>query len=177
MLRVRVPSVTPLLLTNSRARSSAVAPPNIITKKERPAIQGGETNVYERCSVAMKHFNLLLLCAGFSGFTRLVNAGNSAEPFEAIIRENAFRLRLPPSESMERVSTVECPQITLQGFTTILGRAQVLLNIQPIKMAGSSWVMSEKENQDGVTIIQINVKDGTVRLNNSGLEQILALKR
>jgi hypothetical protein len=50
------------------------------------------------------------------------------------------------------------------------------LNIQRLR-ATVSCVLSENQNQDGVTILQIDVTTETVRLNILGQEQILALKR
>jgi len=126
----------------------------------------------------MKQSNLLLSWVGLLAAIQAVGADNNAAPYEVIPRENAFRLS-PPTEAKPPVLMVERREITFQGVTTILGRAQVLLNIQlkSTRTPGISCVLSENENHDGVTILEIDVRSGTVRLNNLGLEQILALKR
>ncbi|HEX5220443.1 MAG TPA: hypothetical protein VFZ59_12805 [Verrucomicrobiae bacterium] len=117
----------------------------------------------------------LLLGMGLLVATQSLSVGN-AHPFEVIARTNAFRLRAPISE--EKITPpVARPQITFQGFTTILGRAQVLLSIQRLGATGISCILSENENQDGVTVLEIDERAETVRLNNLGQEQVLALKR
>lgn len=126
--------------------------------------------------VAMKHRNLLsfaiLLVA-----THMAGAVNQTKPFEVIARENAFRLKPPTPKEKQPIPMLDRPQITLQGFTTILGRAQVLLNIQLVGTTGISCVLSENQNQHGVTILKIDAKTETVRLNNLGLEQTLIFDR
>ncbi|MFO1512527.1 MAG: hypothetical protein U1F83_06370 [Verrucomicrobiota bacterium] len=128
----------------------------------------------------MKRSNLLLACGCLLAVTQFVNANDASRTFEIITKENAFRLKPPTLEAQPPVAIVERPQITVQGFTTILGRTQVLLSIQKLKATetgGVACILSESENQNDVTVLEINVKAETVRLNNIGLEQILALKR
>jgi hypothetical protein len=49
--------------------------------------------------------------------------------------------------------------------------------LKPPGSAATSCLVAEGESQQGVAVIEINVKNGTVRLSNVDWEQTLALER
>jgi len=102
------------------------------------------------------------------------------DSFTAIARGNVFRLNPPMPESGTVHLLPERPRITFQGVTTILGRPQVLLNIQPsatpAAASGVSCVLTRGEARNGVVVVEIDTVSGIIRLNNNGEEQILRSK-
>ena len=124
-----------------------------------------------------KHLGIAPGICFLLAFTTVVNA--MPDRFSIIPRENVFRLNPRKPETITPPPQVERPQITLQGITTILGRTQALLNIQRAAKSAaspqSSFVLSEGESRYDVTVLEINARTGTVRLNNVGSELTLAL--
>jgi len=108
------------------------------------------------------------------------NANPVPNRFATIASENAFRLNPQKPEIVPIIRHVERPRITLQGVTTILGRPQVLLNIQkpakPGEIPEISCILAEGESQYEVVVLKIEMSTGTVRLNNNGVEQAFSLK-
>ena len=133
------------------------------------------------CSLVMKLQNSFQLSGcGLLALALAVNATPVPDRFASIARDNAFHLNPPKPEVIAVIPSPERPRITLQGVTTILGRPQVLVNIQqPAKAAGASeisCVLTEGESRNGVTVLEIDMVSGTIRLNNNGEEQILRSK-
>lgn len=123
---------------------------------------------------------LLLSCALLT-FAEPAQTDSAPNLFDAIALKNAFRLNPAKPQATEPALQIERPQITLVGITTIFGYAQALLVIQPpAKLpvtAPVSCVLAKGESLHDVLVLEISVNAGTVSLNNSGLEQALALKR
>ena len=120
----------------------------------------------------------LLSISGLLMAVQPVNAGKNSQPFEGITRLNAFRLSTSTQETRPNVPVVGRPQVILQGITTLMGHAQVLLSIQKpgsTGVDGVSCVMTEGECQYNMTVLEINSKTGSVRLRNTDMEQTLRL--
>jgi len=108
----------------------------------------------------------------------MANATTS-DRFATITTRNVFRLAPLEPQSVELPPTLNRPRITLDGVTTILGRAQALLTIHqtgPAKAAQTSCILSQGDSLFDVVVLEINAELGTVCLNNLGLEEILTLK-
>ena len=117
---------------------------------------------------------------GLLVLAQLANANPVPDRFASIVRGNAFRLSPPPPEVKRAIQPAEHALIILQGVTTILGRPQVLLNIQPsarqANARGISFILAKGESRYEVEIIEINAGQGWVRLINNGVEQTFSLK-
>ena len=123
---------------------------------------------------------ILSVCSTLLFASVVAYAETASDRFSAITGRNVFRLNPPKLQTGEVVPPPNRPQITLQGITTILGRMQALLTIQPrTKSAESlqtSCILAQGDNRLDVVVLEINAELGTVRVNNLGSEQILALK-
>jgi len=113
-----------------------------------------------------------LLLAGLS-----LRAGLVTEPFSTITKRNAFRLSPPNPESRPLEVQRELPEITLQGLAN-LNSQQALLKIvtktKPIAVE-VSCILAAGQSHEGVKVLRIDMKSGSVWLTNQGAEQLLTL--
>ena len=90
---------------------------------------------------------------------------------------NVFRLNPSQPEAKLEVVEPELPQVSLGGLTTLLG-SQALLKIQTktknvaVEVA---CVLGVEQSQDGVKVLRIDMKSGTVWLTNHGKQQVLMI--
>jgi hypothetical protein len=103
-------------------------------------------------------------------------------PYSAISGRNVFSLRPPPAIVATNTAPVTpAPGIELQGFTTILGRPQVLLKVKvppkpPEPAKDHSLVMDIGQREGDVEVISMDAYAGTVNLKNQGNLVSLNLK-
>ena len=132
----------------------------------------------------MKNFGKI--AAGIAGCLvccAIAHAGDSAakNPYMVIAARNAFRLEPlvvapitpPPAEPL--------PKILPKGIMTILGRPQVLFNVETLQSSTrprgkeTFYVLIEGEQQDGIEVIHIDTTTGIVTFNNHGAIQQIPL--
>lgn len=107
-----------------------------------------------------------------SGVTAL--ALTESNPYGAIAGRNVFALKPPtPTPSVAVTAPTVPPNIELQGFTTILGRAQVLLKIKtpprpPEPAKDRSLVMDIGQREGDVEVLEMDAYAGVVKLKNQG---------
>jgi hypothetical protein len=107
---------------------------------------------------------------------------SDANPYAAIAGRNVFALKPPTPTTPATVTTPTVPpNIELQGFTTILGRAQVLLKIKlpprpPEPAKDRSLVMDVGQREGDVEVIEMDAYAGSVKLKNQGNLVSLNLK-
>ncbi len=104
-------------------------------------------------------------------------------PYAAISGRNVFALKppTPPPVVDPGKNNAPPPNIELQGFTTILGRAQVLLKIKlparpPEPAKDRSVVMDVGQREGDVEVLEMDAYAGVVKLKNQGNPVSLNLK-
>lgn len=129
-------------------------------------------------------FRLIVVLAGSVVLAAPASfALNADNPYAAIAGRNVFALKPPtppPTVDPNKPNTPP-PNIELQGFTTILGRAQVLLKIKlppkpPEPAKDRNLVMDVGQPEDGVEVLEMDPYGGTVKLKNQGNIVSLNLK-
>ncbi|HNQ72374.1 MAG TPA: hypothetical protein PKN95_02060 [Verrucomicrobiota bacterium] len=122
-----------------------------------------------------------MVCVGvFMGATGAFCALTDGHPYGAITARNAFSLKPPPAQTNAPAATTPnpAPEIELQGFTTILGRPQVLLKVKirakpPQPASEKPLVMEVGQREGEVEVTAMDAYAGTVSLKNQG--QLVAL--
>lgn len=121
-------------------------------------------------------------CASIIGFASAALALNEGNPYTAIAGRNVFALRPPtPQAPVNTPPPVVPAGIELQGFTTILGRPQVLLKLKtpprpPEPAKDRSLVMDIGQREGEVEVMEMDAYAGTVTLKNQGNLLTLNLK-
>lgn len=114
-------------------------------------------------------FYIGLVWSANSGF-----ALNESNPYTAIGGRNVFALKPPtPTSTVNTPPPVPPAGIELQGFTTILGRPQVLLKVKmppkpPEPAKDRSLVMDVGQREGEVEVVEMDAYAGTVKIKNQG---------
>lgn len=121
------------------------------------------------------------LLAGLCLVAASVLADSNDNPYAKITERNVFGLKDPQPQVEVTVEKGSLPAITLQGITTILGRKQALFKVgnpagtsKPV--ARESWILGEGESGGEVTVLEINVQEGSVKFDNHGTVEVKNLK-
>src|SRR5438105_3563568 len=120
----------------------------------------------------------LLLCAGARAITQ-----DSGNPYQGIIDRNVFALKpMPINKIDEGVKRPDPPKITLTGITDILGKKQALMNVampakppEPAKQ--QSFIIASGQRDGDLEVLDIDVKLGSVKINNFGTEMLLTMEK
>jgi hypothetical protein len=127
-------------------------------------------------------FLVVALLAVVFLFTRHAFALNEGNPYVSIAGRNVFALKPPSLPSPANTQPVTPPAgIELQGFTTILGRPQVLLKVKippkpPEPAKDRSLVMDIGQREGDVEVLEMDTRAGVVKLKNQGNSISLNLK-
>jgi hypothetical protein len=103
----------------------------------------------------------------------------SGNPYQGITDRNIFGLKPPPAApNPEDAMRVPPPKIKLTGITTILGKKQALLMVEvpakpPQAAREESFIMTEGQREGEIEVLNIDVKAGTVKVDNRGTPQTL----
>jgi hypothetical protein len=102
-------------------------------------------------------------------------------PYQSIVGRNVFALKAPTAAPVVAPPAVAPAGIDLQGFTTILGRPQVLLKIKlppkpPEPARDQPVVMDIGERKGEVEVVSIDTVAGIVRLKNQDRDFTLTMK-
>jgi len=126
-------------------------------------------------------FLLAILCAWLVSPPSAL-ALTDANPYSAIVGRNTFALK-PPAPPAGPLTTPPAPppNISLQGISTILGRAQALLKVKiapkpPEPAKEQSLVMDVGQREGDVEVLSIDPITGTVNLSNQGAPLTLNIK-
>ena len=115
-------------------------------------------------------------------FIASASALTEANPYSKIIGRNTFALKAPPPPPAPLVAPpAPPPKVSLQGISTILGRAQALLKVKidpkPSEPAKElSLVMDVGQREGDVEVLSIDPATGTVNLSNQGTPLTLSIK-
>lgn len=105
-----------------------------------------------------------------------------ANPYTAIVGRNTFALKPPaPPPAPAAPQAAPPPNVSLQGISTILGRAQALLKVKiaprpPEPAKELSLVMDVGQREGDVEVLSIDSAAGTVNLSNQGSPLTLNIK-
>ncbi len=134
-----------------------------------------------RCSTFDPRLSVVILSAILLSVAT-APALTEANPYTAIVGRNTFALK-PPVATAVPVATVTTPppNVSLQGISTILGRAQALLKIKiapkpPDAAKELSLVMDVGQREGDVEVLSIDPATGTVNLSNQGSPLTLNIK-
>jgi hypothetical protein len=101
-------------------------------------------------------------------------ADTATNPYQGIVERNVFDLRPPPPPAaVEAPVAVPAARITLTGITTILGNKRAYLKTQARGQPGQppaddSCILAEGQREGDLTVLEIDEKAGTVKVNNAG---------
>lgn len=125
---------------------------------------------------------LLLLAATYVFSAVAATALTEANPYTAIVKRNTFALKPAlPAPSPVTPSAAPPPNVSLQGISTILGRAQALLKVKiapkpPEAAKELSLVLDVGQREGDVEVLAIDPAAGTVSLSNQGTPLTLNIK-
>lgn len=128
---------------------------------------------------------LRVVALSFAGLACFINdalALTEGSPYGAIPGRNVFALKPPTPVAPVNPQVAVLPVgIELQGFTTILGRPQVLLKVKvppkpPEPAKDRSLVMDVGQREGEVEVIEMDTRAGVVKLKNQGNFVSLNLK-
>ena len=103
-------------------------------------------------------------------------------PYASISGRNTFALKPPVVPSIiPVVAPTPAPTVSLQGISTILGRAQALLKVKiapkPPEAAKDLFLVMDVGQREGdVEVVSIDPTEGSVKLNNQGSIVTLNIK-
>ncbi|HTL16058.1 MAG TPA: hypothetical protein VL793_02420 [Patescibacteria group bacterium] len=106
---------------------------------------------------------------------------NSLNPYGRIISRNVFGLR-PVGTVTSRPAVSAGPEIILTGLSSITGRKLALLKLEfpakaPPRQKEEFCILKEGETDGPVRILQIDVKQGRVKIDNAGAVAVLTFEK
>lgn len=138
---------------------------------------GGCYNSGMKCDHRIAVWTLASALMGF-GAHAVTPPAAPTQPYSSIVDRNVFNLHPPPppvDPSELAKNKTQIPKLTLNGFTTILGKKQVILTMPATKPGGPPVVLmlAEGQAEEEVEAKQIDEKAGVAKVNNHGEEQTL----
>jgi hypothetical protein len=122
----------------------------------------------------------LALCTAASGVTG--TGDSAASPYQSVVERNVFGLKPPPPPPDPETLKPPPPKMYLQGISTFGGVKRALLKAQvPAKpgVPGSgdqSMVLAEGQREGDIEVLEIDPKEGTVKVNDYGTITTLDFK-
>jgi hypothetical protein len=127
---------------------------------------------------------LLCLAAGlsFGWCAQAVVDDPAASYYRGIPQRNIFGLKPPVAAPQPTAPPVALPKLVLTGITTILDNKRALLKVLPPSGAGQpakevSLILTEGQREEGVQVLEINERVGSVKVNNSGSVMTLTFEK
>ena len=121
----------------------------------------------------------LLVCAAAR-----TEAADSGNPYQGIVDRNVFGLKPPPPPPKTEPDKPPPPKITLNGITTIFGKARAVMSVQmpakpPEPSKPQSFILAEGQRDGELEVIEINEKldGGTVKVSNFGTVQTISMDK
>ena len=117
---------------------------------------------------------------GLSEPARAGDVGLSNNPYAPVAARNIFGLKSQPAAPP--VAAEAAFKITVSGVLSVPGRAQALFKVLPKGFSNGQarekfYILAEGQKQDGIEVLQVNVKAGLVVFNNHGTIQTLSLAK
>ena len=112
-----------------------------------------------------------VLCTAANAAT----SDSTGSPYQGVVERNVFGLKPPPSPPDPEATKPPPPKIFLQGITTFGGIKRALLKAQmpakpgePPKADQSSFILAEGQRDGDIEVLEIDAKEGTVKVNDFG---------
>ena len=113
-----------------------------------------------------------VLCTAANAAT----SDSSGGPYQGVVERNVFGLKPPPPPPDPEANKPPPPKIFLQGITTFGGIKRALLKAQlpakpgePPKADQSSFILAEGQRDGDIEVLEIDAKEGTVKVNDFGI--------
>jgi hypothetical protein len=122
------------------------------------------------CGFVCFVYFVVLMCATATART----AAAADNPYQGIVERNVFGLKPPAPAARPEDNKPPPPKIFLTGITTILGNKRALMKMTPpVSKPGEqpkeqSFTLAEGERDGELEVLEINEKEGTVKVNNYG---------
>jgi hypothetical protein len=103
----------------------------------------------------------------------------ASSPYYAIADRNVFNLQPPPPVTAPPPATPApkvMPQVVITGITDVCGRRQALVEIAEPAKPLIKAVLAEGERVGPLEVVQIDIKQGQVKVNIGGEESVLRLR-
>lgn len=146
--------------------------------------QHREASAAWRSALLVPRFTLRLSCLTLPALLLLSAAPGSSiaasTPYQPIVERNVFGLKPPPPPPDPESLKPPPPKLTLTGIMTIFGKKQALLKAPaspapppkpgqpPEQPKEHSYILAEGQREDGITILQIDDKSKSVKLDAEG---------
>lgn len=103
-------------------------------------------------------------------------------PYQGIFVRNVFGLKDPPPPPRPEDNLPPPPKIMLQGIATVLGKKQVLFEVevppQPPQPGGKkSFILEIGERQNEIEVVEIDEAARSVTFNNHGQTQVKTIEK
>ena len=97
------------------------------------------------------------------------------QPYKVILTRNAFGLKPPPEVVIPPVEPVgPPPNIKLTGIIAITSPKKAMFVLQPVGKAAANYLtINEGQEMDGLTVLEINERDGSVKIAMNGATSTL----
>jgi hypothetical protein len=132
---------------------------------------------------SLSAFQLVSLLAAFQFVSISAFAVTNPNPYDGIVERNVFDIHpvVAPPPGSEKPPGPPPPLIKLNGITDILGKKQVLLKAMmpgkpPAGPKEEAMVLTEGQREGDIEVISIDVKAGTVVVNDFGVVTNLSLE-
>jgi hypothetical protein len=127
----------------------------------------------------MKRRNIFLSitlgCLQIARASQVAVPGAPAEnPYLAVAGHNPFGLVSQPSPTVQDIKTPP-PEITLNGIMTIFGDKRALFKVRTQSGEEKSCILSEGQRDGDIELLSVDVKGGTITVNNHGVIQTIAI--
>ena len=102
---------------------------------------------------------------------------DDVNPYQQIVNRNVFGLesRIPIVTNI--MVKVKRPQITLTGFTTILGKKQALMTVDVSGKVTRHCILAEGERDGDIEVLRVNEVAATVEVSQAGTRITLYVRQ
>ena len=118
----------------------------------------------------------------FSTGVKAVVTDAKENPYNVIIERNVFGIKPPLPPPVPPPINVPAPEVKLAGITTIVDPPRAIIHWKEPPKPGTppgkeeSYIFREGEQQGIIKVLAINVKDGSVKIENAGEPLLLTFE-
>ena len=130
-------------------------------------------------TVGLTLIGLLMIGGAARGITP--DSPANANPYQGIVDRNVFGLRPPPPPQEAPPPPKPPVNITLTGITTLMEKKRAFMSVTGSPKPGApaattSYMLTEGERQGDIEIVQIDEKEGSVKLKQSDTPVTISFK-
>ncbi len=97
-------------------------------------------------------------------------------PYRTIIRQNSFGLLPQPSAAVQNFQTPP-PEITLTGIMSAFNDRRAIFKVRELSGVEKSIILAEGERIGEIELTSVDIKAGTITVNNHGIIQTIAISK